>query len=762
MNCVLETLGGIAFQVRLCQGGASQPGGLSIKTPASRGPIKERNIDFRYSPLHWQNCFGFPDDPCKSLIGERGDLRYGYQYGTYSIAFFSEIVEFSFFGMETDRVVEQTLESPVVPVIRTVLERPEARMSLTAFASNRPDEGRVDNVIMDARPTRRDRVAMVPLVIIKTRRKVKMENTGNIGRVFIGEENPFLFMVVNTSLVHIEDFGFINIFYLGHTAPSHSLQSDPASVITYPGVGAASRNKPFRHLFRFPQQSQEADRITGALNRPDRLLRETRAFWKRWENTRMFERPVSWSLPAQSQAFLTACARNIVQAREVKKGRLSFQVGSATYRGLWVLDGHFILEAAQYLGYGREAREGLDTMWSHQTEEGGVVSGPGRQHWKDTGIALFAMVRQAELSQDWSWFRQKQPDALRAVRFLKKVCDEARAEGATANGRYGLVPRGFGDGGLFGVRDEFTNTVWILAGLRALIQAVDRLQLPDHEDTRRFYEDLRNSFFAAARQEMRRHPSGFRYLPMLMKSDPQWGEKNPLNRPKPQAAQWALSHAIFPGLVFDRNDAIVRGHIALMEACLREDIPAETAWLSNDGAWPYAAVFVSHIYLWLGLPEKARRLFVSFLNHACPLYTWREEQPLRNSLAAKYSGDMPHNWASAMCVLYLRNMLAFEEDSHLRLLAGVTAADLSAGESFRIEGSPTRFGRVGLELKPLPRSRGWCCEFRRGAGPDPVSLQIPSRLGRFRRVEVTGAALERRNGMLFVNPGPSAWTATWR
>lgn len=720
--------------------------------------------DFRYAPLSWQNCFGYPDDPCKSLLGERGDLRYGYQYGTYSIAFFSEVVEFSFFGMEPDRLVEQKLESPVIPIIRTVLERPKARMALTTFASNQPEEGRVDNVIMDVRPTGRGPLAIAPLVVIKTKRKVKLENADNIGRIFIGEEKPSLLMAADTSLVHIEDFGFINIFYVGYTAPSGSLQSNPESVIAYPGVGAASRAKPFRYFFRFPQAGQEIDTIKAGLKTPDRLLRQTRAFWQGWEKTNMFGRPVAWNLPASSQAFLTACARNIVQACEVKNDKLSFQVGPATYRGLWVLDGHFILEAARYLGYDRQVQEGLESMWAHQTQEGGVVSGPGRQHWKDTGIALFAMVRQAELGQDWSWFRQKQTDVMRAVRFLKKVREEARAEGTTANGRYNLIPRGFGDGGLLGVRDEFTNTVWILAGLKAMLQATEPLPPAEQEEVRRFYDDLQASFRAAARAEMRRHKEGFHYLPMLMASDPQWGEKNPLNHPKPQAAQWALSHAIFPGLICTPDDPIVLGHIALMESCMREDIPAETAWLSHDGAWPYAAVFVAHIYLWLGLPDKARRLFIGFLNHACPLYTWREEQPLLHSLASKYSGDMPHNWASAMCVLYLRNMLAFEDKRHLRLLAGITAADLSASEAFEVKGSPTRFGRVDLNLKPLPSARGggWSLTFRRALGPTPETLPIPIRLGRFKLAGIQGTTATRKNGEMLVDSNSAAWTATWK
>ena len=38
--------------------------------------------------------------------------------------------------------------------------------------------------------------------------------------------------------------------------------------------------------------------------------------------------------------------------------------------------------------------------------------------WKDTGIAMFTLVRQAELSQDWSYFRSMQPNVARAVKFL--------------------------------------------------------------------------------------------------------------------------------------------------------------------------------------------------------------------------------------------------------------------------------------------------------------------------------------------------------
>ena len=44
------------------------------------------------------------------------------------------------------------------------------------------------------------------------------------------------------------------------------------------------------------------------------------------------------------------------------------------------------------------------------------------------------------------------------------------------------------------------------------------------------------------------------------------------------------------------------------------------------------------------------------------------------ALTGSHVGDMPHNWASAECVLYLRHMLALEDGHSLRLLAGIGAA----------------------------------------------------------------------------------------
>jgi hypothetical protein len=179
--------------------------------------------------------------------------------------------------------------------------------------------------------------------------------------------------------------------------------------------------------------------------------------------------------------------------------------------------------------------------------------------------------------------------------------------------------------------------------------------------------------------------------------------------------------------------------------------------------WNYNAAFVAHMYLWAGLADWARRTFVGFLNQATPLYCWREEQPLRGSLNANYIGDMPHNWASAECVLYLRHMLALEDGPALRLLAGIGDFELAAQEPFEIQQSPTRFGRVSMNVEPLGRQAGWRLKFERGTGPQSGRVTLPATLGaRLAFSDVKGTKYTHEGGAILVDPEARSWEAVWK
>jgi hypothetical protein len=694
-------------------------------------------VDFRYSPRLWQSTICFPDDPQKSLVGQIGDLRYG--FGKASLAGvedFGTVCTFSLAGMQDDRVVRQWLEAPNIPIVHTLIERPTASLELTAFATRHGNEGRVDNVLLTILP-KGSSVAVIPRMHVRTCRTLK-QMTGPPTVVINDEDanHPFLLAAK-----------------IGTTSDFAMLWQEAGYSLFLPH-GEAEPNQPLRYFVRFPQENQPAELLGEMMQQPDVLLEESRAFWKQWKPFGS----VAWSYPGRSGEFLLACARNIQQARELKDNRLVFEVGPTLYRNLWIVDGNFLLEAARYLGYDKEADEGLLSEWNKQLPSGQVVAGGGGEHWKDTAIAMFTLVRQCELKQDWQLFKDLESNVRRAIDFLVQLRAQARS-GASTNGHYGLLAPGFADGGIGGVRSEFTNTVWALAGLKAVTKAADQLGI-DLAAGRSLNQELRAAFLAAARAEMVHHPDGFEYLPMLAHDDPSWRNPDPWQRPRPQTAQWALSHAIFPGLVFDRNDPIVQGHIALMQACTKEDVPAETGWLWHESIWNYNASFAAHVYLWAGLSDWADRTFRGFLNHASPLYCWREEQALQQALVGQDWGDMPHNWASAECVRYLRHMLLLEDGTSLRLLAGATS-NLER-KVFSLENSPTRFGRAALHLEPLADKKGWKLDFDLEGAKLPEHVQIPSAITGRPFDRVVGATVVANQKAVEVDPKVPKWTAFWR
>lgn len=711
----------------------------ALPPPPETAASFNTTVDFRYAPADYQSTICFPDEPAKTLIGKWGDLRYDFPRDQFAaINQFGIIVEFTLSGMDRDTWVSQTMEAPGLPIVHTRIERPAATLELIAFCTRRENEGRVDNVLIEIRARSVD-VTAAPLIRIRS-----CEN-------FQGKPTP---SGVTTVLRGSESRPWMVAIPQDNSARDVSWLPEEGGYRLTLEHGTASRTRPLRFLLRFPQAGS-----AGSLDpsvTPDQLLAELRAWWQQWHASNA---PVSWSLPGTQGDFLIACARNIQQAREVKKDRLVFEVGPTVYRGLWIVDGNFLLEAARYLGFDDAADQGLLSEWNQQVSTGQIIASGGKEHWKDTAIAMFTLVRACELKQDWSLLQRLAPNVGHAIDFLIQLRDDAR-KGSSPNGRYGLLAPGFPDGGIGGVCYDFTNTLWTLAGLRAVARANQKLQLADLSRAGSFYQDLRSAFDSAARAEMVRDPRGFSWLPMLMRDDPQ-RHADPWNQPRPQSAQWALSHTIFPGEVFAKDDPIVRGHIALMQACTLEDIPAETGWLHHDGVWNYNAAFVAEVYLWAGLRQWAHRTFTGYLNHASPLHAWREEQPLQNALIGDLWGDMPHNWASAECIRYLRHQFVLEDGESLRLLEGVQPVDLRDRRPFSLSGSPTRFGRVAVSAEPSG-NRGWKVRVTREPGaPPPQSVQLPAKLdagAAFTRID-GAAARVLAPGTLSVDPAATTWTA---
>ncbi len=383
------------------------------------------------------------------------------------------------------------------------------------------------------------------------------------------------------------------------------------------------------------------------------------------------------------QALIDSSIRNIYQAREIKKDLPAFQVGPTCYRGLWVVDGSFLLEAITYLGRAGETRNGVKYLMSFQRPDGGFLLMDG--HWKETGIALWAITRHARLTGDKTWLREVWPQCERGVAFIRKMRGMPPADAPNAR----LIPDGFSDGGLADRVPEYTNIYWTMAGLRAAIEGARWLgNQSEADDWQKEYEDFLATFRRAAARDTHADAKGNRYVPIRMAK----GEGIP-----PQKAQWAFLHAVFPGKVFAADDPLVQGNMAMLKAVEEQGLVLDTGWL-KDGIWNYFASFYAHAWLWLGDGDKAARTLYAFGNHASPLLVWREEQkPVGKG--EQVVGDMPHNWASAEFIRLARHALVLERGNELHLFEAFPAKWARAGAITRVNQIETEFGPVSLEFR---------------------------------------------------------------
>ena len=83
-------------------------------------------------------------------------------------------------------------------------------------------------------------------------------------------------------------------------------------------------------------------------------------------------------------------------------------------------------------------------------------------------------------------------------------------------------------------------------------------------------------------------------------------------------------------------------------------------------------------------------------------------------------------------------------------------------EKFRLERTPTRFGRVTLDVEPLANSTGWKAEAVLDLRQRPSTIEVSGILrGRkFDRIE--GSKYQANGEKITVDPIASRWTAFWR
>lgn len=669
-----------------------------------------RRIDFRYAPPVRWTCIGRPDDYYKTLVGEDGTLLFDFErdLDRFGVFRFKRTVCFRAQTDYSPLRITQSTESARVPFVRTSIEYPNMRLDLTAFGRQHDDARRTDVVLWQITAVKpyRDILTGVRVQVQELHRRFTPP-TLSAGRA--------IYSITPETMPRGAGLGEL---YAAQAEDTDHEPTGELALVSSPQplyVTSSTDFGPSSGLTMHPALLGDVDALQGAimmpLNHADAesltydwacaALEGERVFWTGYDL-----QPLAMTLPDKDvEAMVTASARNILQAREFKNGHPEFQVGPTVYRGLWVVDGFFFLEAARYLGHATDADQGLEALLKRVDSETGAIA-EIKTHLKETGVALATLARQTMLSGDNARLEKLWPVVRRAVAYIQTL-REASKERGPGSPEYGLMPRSFGDGGVGGRRAEYTTALWTLVGLKEIAMAAQRLgQVDDHHTFQNAFDHLLETFHEHAERDRAVLPDGTSYLPMAKPGggEHHWipdydGTPEPWRRVNPASATWALAHAIYPGEVFAPDDPIVLDLCRLLDRLDDEEgIPAATGWLPYRAVWSYSASFYAHVFLYAGQHEKAIDYLYAFANHASPCRVWREEQSLVATHHGQFVGDMPHNWASVEFIRLVRHLLVFERGDTLELLAGLPPEWLQHGRPLRLEKTPTRFGPVSLTM----------------------------------------------------------------
>lgn len=661
-----------------------------------------RVIDFRFAPERPQSCIGLVDDVYKTIVREDGSVNFGFDVSR-KLSFYAQNdgshpvfdrfaanygFQFRYKPVITyrDRLVKafQDFGDPAAAIVTTVEEYEASTVTWKAFAWKTESGARADVILW------------------------KLEAKENF--------------TTARATVALEEMGYPQDGSFSIKAVAGVKTKTVPGIRPYHFAAGEVKEGVF-----FLVQEGELSGEEVSLESGKKALEWAKGYWS---SVKPFQKEIQ--IPeSQIMDMLKSCGRNILQAREVHKKVYTYQVGPTDYRGLWFVDGHFILESVHMMGRQQEAYAGLLSVLANVHPDGSIeIMSP---HDKETGIALATIVRQCELMGDEERYKELWPTSRRALGYIRSQREQARALGKDYVG-YGLFPPCMGDGGI-NFEPEYTTPLWVMHGLKAAYEAGKRLGLPGWEEFKEEFDSIMEAFREAIRRDRRVTESGLPYFPQSMLSPEQveekmmgllTGEPGDISREvyKPQTGVWALDQAIYPGEVFAPDDEVVRNHLALLDSVDdREGIPENTGWMCWSAVWPYCSMFDALAWLYSGRGDKAADYLYAFANHAAPARCWREEQALKGTNSEEMCGDMPHNWGSAMFIYVVRNMLLMEKQGNLELFAGLPEEWLpKEDQPLVLEETPTRYGMVTVRLEKSGEKYILTYERRGSRAPEKLLL----------------------------------------
>lgn len=431
------------------------------------------------------------------------------------------------------------------------------------------------------------------------------------------------------------------------------------------------------HGYRLPQNVATVPDLTDE-------RRKTSAWWK--QSSLPFGRI---ELPDRElQHLYDASVRVLYQNRDIVDGGPNFQPGSTVYRGLWIHDGLYYIEAAALMGDTASARKATERIFSFQEADGRIRVMYPIEMQRETPMLAWIMHRYSAIANNRPWLRAHWDRVVKAMEFVRVSRERTLSD--PTKPYYGLLPPGFVDGGIAGLTADYSSVFWALIGLESSIEMAAWVgDAVREKEWRDLHREFLASFRAAAQRDMRRDRHGNLYLPVRV-ADTTATEA-------PQRAQWAICEAAIHSSIFPPDDPLVAGSLAMLDSASIQGLPATLGWMDGGiGVWFAPLYGLAHFVR--GNTGRAVDVLYAFANHATPHGSWAEEQ-MPKGVSSRTTGDYPTTSATACMLRSVMYMMALEGTNELDVFRGVPSFWMKPNATVRINDLHTRFGTVSAEMQ---------------------------------------------------------------
>jgi len=418
---------------------------------------------------------------------------------------------------------------------------------------------------------------------------------------------------------------------------------------------------------------------------PDlRQERERSVQW--WKNDTRIPHGQITAPDPQMQHLFDASVRTLYQNRDIVDGFPQFQPGSTVYRGLWIHDGVYYIEAAAILGDTLSARLATEGLFQFQQPNGKVRVMWPIEMQRETPMFVWVMGRYARLANNRDWLRVHWWRVTAAMNYVREMRQQTLNDPASPY--YGLMPPGFVDGGISGLTADYSSVYWSLIGIHAAVEMAQWLgKAQEQQEWQSLYDQLLESFRGAARRDAKLDKFGNLYLPVRV--------ADTTTTDAPQRAQWAICEAIGLSSMFPPRDSLAAGSLALIDSTCIQGLPSSFGWMTGGiGVW-FAPIYgLAHFAL--GNVDRAIDVLYAFANHATPHGAWAEEQ-MPKGVSTRTTGDFPTTSATACMLRSVLFFLAYERGTSLEMLRGLPEEWLAPGSVVRAKDLLTKFGCISVE-----------------------------------------------------------------